>query len=149
MRRLVTGIDEGGRSCVVEESELVTTAAPGHGVSVAHVYATSESPLPPRPPGSGERIDVQLEPGLLRWNVVDHEPHQVIEGPVTSSTMHHKDTLDLVFVEDGTAELVLQDGVHDLVAGDFVVMPGIDHAWNAGANGCRLVVLTVGTLPRA
>jgi mannose-6-phosphate isomerase-like protein (cupin superfamily) len=147
MRKLITGVDDQGRSCVVEEADVETVAAAGHGASIARVYATSENPLPPRPPGSGERIDVQLAPGLLRWNVVDHEPHEVHAGPVTSTTMHHKDTLDLVFVQDGTAQLVLQDGVHDIGPGDFVVMPGIDHAWKAGPDGCRLVVVTVGTPP--
>jgi mannose-6-phosphate isomerase-like protein (cupin superfamily) len=148
MRRLITGVNADGRSCMIENADFTTVAAAGHGISIARVYATTENPLPPRPAGVGERIDVQLAPGLLRWYVVDHEPHEMHEGSVTSTTMHHKDTLDLVFVQDGTAELVLQDGSYDIGPGDFVVMPGIDHAWNAGPNGCRLVVVTVGSPPR-
>lgn len=148
MRRLITGVDAQGRSCVVEESEVVP-ADPGgdHGVRVARLFATTQSPPPPRPPGTGAAVDVHLDPGLLKWLVVDHEPHRVHPGPLTSTTMHHKDTLDLVFVQDGSAEVVLGDGAHALEAGDFVVMPGVDHAWRAGPHGCRLVVVSVGTPP--
>jgi len=148
MRKLITGVDAEGRSCVVEDADVAVVPAAGHGVNIARIYATTENPLPPRPAGTGETIDVRLAPGLLRWNVVDHEPHEIHDGPVTATTMHNKDTLDLVFVQGGTAKLVLHDGVHDVGPGDFVVMPGIDHAWNAGPDGCRLVVVTVGTRPR-
>ena len=61
--------------------------------------------------------------------------------------MHHSDALDLVFVHEGSGELVLQDGPHPVSAGDCVVMPGVDHAMKAGPNGIRLVVVTIGTPP--
>jgi quercetin dioxygenase-like cupin family protein len=79
--------------------------------------------------------------------VVDHQPHEVHAGPLTSTTMHYKDTLDLVLVQEGSADLVLDDGAHPVVAGDLVVMPGVDHAWKAGPDGCRVVVVSVGTPP--
>jgi quercetin dioxygenase-like cupin family protein len=147
MRSLLTGVDAHGRSCLLEEAEVVPAPAGGHGVSVARVFATSESPPPARPPGLGAPVDVRLAPGLLRWMAVEHDPHEVHEGPVTSATMHHSDALDLVFVQEGTADLVLQDGAHPVAAGDFVVTPGVDHAWRAGPAGCRFVVLSVGVPP--
>jgi mannose-6-phosphate isomerase-like protein (cupin superfamily) len=149
VRKLITGVDAGGRSCLVEEAEVAPAPVGGHGVNVARVFATNESPPPARLPGLGETVDVRLAPGFLRWMAVEHQPHDVHDGPVTSTTMHHSDALDLVFVQEGTAELVLQDGAHAVAAGDFVVTPGVDHAWRAGPEGCRFVVVSVGMPPPA
>jgi len=148
VRKLITGVDGQGRSCLVEVVDL--TPAPvgaGHGVNVARVHARTESPPPPRLPALGELIDTALEPGLLRWLVVEHPPADTLPGPTTSTTMHHSDALDLVFVHEGSGELVLQDGLHPVSAGDCVVMPGVDHAMKSGPNGIRLVVVTLGTRP--
>jgi quercetin dioxygenase-like cupin family protein len=147
MRSLITGVDAEGRSCLLEEAPVVPAAVGGHGVSVARVFATNESPPAARPPGLGQTVDVRLEPGLLRWMAVEHQPSRLHDGPVTSTTMHHSDALDLIFVQEGTAELVLQDGAHAVAAGDFVVTPGVDHAWLAGPDGCRFVVVSVGMPP--
>jgi hypothetical protein len=37
--------------------------------------------------------------------------------------------------------------VRQLEPGDFVVMPGVDHAYAAGPEGCRLLVVEIGTPP--
>ena len=71
-----------------------------------------------------------------------------LEGS-TTATLHHTDTLNLVFVEQGSIDLLLQDGAHELEPGDYVVMPGIDHAYRAGPEGCRLVAISIGTPPPA
>jgi mannose-6-phosphate isomerase-like protein (cupin superfamily) len=151
VRKLITGVDAGGRSCLLEESEVAPAPVGGHGVSVARVFATNESPPAARPPGLGDTVDVRLPPGFLRWMAVEHRPYEEVtrNGSVTSTTMHHSDALDLVFVQEGTAELVLQDGAHAVAAGDFVVTPGVDHAWRAGPDGCRFVVVSVGMPPPA
>jgi hypothetical protein len=148
VRTLITGIDAEGRSCVVGDTDIV--AAPVDdipGLTMASLYATNQSP-PARPPALADSIDVKLAPGLLRWMVIGHEPHATHRATV-ATTMHHSDTLDFVYVQEGSAELILQDGVHDVGIGDCVVTPGIDHAWKAGARGCRLIVVSIGTPPRA
>lgn len=147
LRKLVAGIDRDGRSCLVETAVVSPADAAGHGVSVARVYETEQNPPGPRPLGMGASVDVRLAPGLVRWMVVEHRPHEVFDGPVTATTLHHTDALDLVFVQAGTAELVLQDGSHPVGVGDLVVTPGVDHAWRAGEGGCRLVAVSVGMQP--
>jgi mannose-6-phosphate isomerase-like protein (cupin superfamily) len=115
------------------------------GVQVARIFATDQSPPPARRPAArGERIDVNLAPGLMRWNVVDHLPQ---DAPTVATTMHHKDTIDLVIVQDGTAELVLDDGRHPVGPGDCIVMPGNDHALVPGPAGCRVIAFVIGTPP--
>jgi len=148
MRILITGINGKGRSCVVEETDVVSAPVAGiAGLKLAHLYATSQSPPPARPPALADTVDVQLAPGLVRWMVIEHEPHAAHHAPTTATTMHHTDALDLVFVQEGTAEFVLQDRVHDMAAGDCVVTTGVDHAWRAGAGGCRLLAVSIGTPP--
>jgi quercetin dioxygenase-like cupin family protein len=61
--------------------------------------------------------------------------------------MHHTDTVDLNFIVSGSCELVLDDGNHTCGAGDLVVVPGVDHSWINGPDGCVFNSVTVGTTP--
>lgn len=147
MRSLITGIDEEGRSCIAGETEVAPAPVDGYtSMKMAALYRTEQSPPPPRPPALAETVDVQLPPGLVRWMIVEHEPPQ---GETVATTMHHTDTLDFVYVQEGSAEFVLQDGVHQVAAGDHIVTTGVDHAWRAGPDGARLLVVSIGTPNRA
>lgn len=139
MRILVTGVDDDGRSCARFDT-TPSFASNGAGYAFADVYATAVSPPPPRPPGNNRFIDLGIAPGLVRWILVDSEP-----GSTTPT--HHTDTVDFEVVLDGSVELTLDDGVHELRAGDCIVMTGVDHAWTTGPQGCRLSVLSIGTPP--
>jgi quercetin dioxygenase-like cupin family protein len=50
-------------------------------------------------------------------------------------------------VLSGSVDLILDDGVHHLDEGDMVVMTGVDHAWKAGPDGCRINAILIGTPP--
>jgi len=146
MRNLITGLDAEGRSCIAEETEIVPEPVGGYsGLKMAALFRTEESPPPPRPPALAETVDVQLAPGLVRWMIVEHAPHETHQAPSGATTMHHTDTLDFVFVQQGSAEFLLQDGAHEVSAGDHVVTTGVDHAWRAGPDGARLLVVSIGT----
>lgn len=145
MRRLVTGVDEHGRSCLVEEADVeLHPLGEIPTLAMARLYATDRSPPLPRPPALADPVDVALAPGLVRWNVVEHAPY---EEETVTTTMHYADKLDFVFVAEGTAEFVLQDGPHDVGVGDCIVTTGVDHAWRAGPEGVCLVVVSIGTPP--
>jgi hypothetical protein len=147
MRKLITGIDGDGRSCLLDVVDVSPARVEGHGVNVERVYATTDSPPRSGTPASGRNVDVGLAPGLLRWLVVEHPPEGEREEGTTAGTIHHAGTLDLVFVHEGTGELLLQDGAHAVAAGDLIVMPGVDHAMRPGPGGVRIVVVSVGTAP--
>lgn len=137
MRTLITGVDAAGRSCVVSEDDLaLDQLAPGFAMGIP--YATSSSPPPARPAGSGPLIEQGIAPGFVRWMVVDL-------GPDTETPMHHTDTLDLQTVVTGTVDLILDDGAHRMEQGDLAVLTGIDHAWRAGPEPCRLSAVLIGT----
>jgi mannose-6-phosphate isomerase-like protein (cupin superfamily) len=139
MRRLITGVDEAGRSRVVNEDEVTfAEATPGTGWSLA--YQTQESPPPSRPPGRGDFLAVAPAPGLVSWNLIEWQPD--LAWP-----MHHTDSIDFDLVLSGSVELILDDGSHVLGPGDCVVIAGVDHAWRVGPDGCRLNAILLGTPP--
>lgn len=143
---MITGIDAEGRSCVVQDSEVVPAPVEGiSGIATAMLYRTTQSPPPARPPALAATMDVQLAPGLVRCLVMDHEPYETHNADKITARMHHTDTLDFVFVQEGSVEYLLQDGAHELGVGDCIVTPGVDHALRAGPDGCRLVVFSIGT----
>ena len=146
MRNLITGIDAQGRSCIAEETEIVPESVDGYaGLKMAALFRIEQSPPPSRPPALADTVDVQLPPGHIRWMIVEHEPHATHKAETGATTMHHTDTLDFVFVQQGSAEFLLQDGAHEVSAGDHVVTTGVDHAWKAGPDGARLLVVSIGT----
>jgi mannose-6-phosphate isomerase-like protein (cupin superfamily) len=150
VRKVITGVDAEGRSCVVSEEAVAPSTVEGIStVVVAHLFATQESPPAPRPPANGPTVDVQLAPGFVRWMVVEHRAHEDSDADGTPGAMHHSNTVDLIYVLEGTAEFVLEDGAHSIGPGDCIVEPGVDHAMVPGSRGCRLLVVSIGTPPPA
>ncbi|MBB3605333.1 quercetin dioxygenase-like cupin family protein [Mycolicibacterium sp. BK556] len=141
MRLFITGVDADGTSRVVSSDEVeINSVAPGFAIGIP--YNTTQTPPPARPAGNADLIDQFLAPGLARWMVVE-------QGPNTETPKHHTDTLDLETVLSGSVDLILDDGVHHLEAGDMVVMTGVDHAWKAGPDGYRMSAVLIGTPPPA
>lgn len=140
MQRIVTGVDENGRSCVVAREEQAPIVG-GPGIHVIDtVYDSGQAPPPARPPGSGDLLAQGLTPGATRWLILDFDAGATVP-------MHHTDTVDFDVVLDGSMDLVLDDGSHTLRAGDCAVVTGVDHGWVAGPEGCRLSVTLIGTPP--
>jgi hypothetical protein len=139
-RFLVTGVDEAGRSCA-ERDEQVTLSDALEGLRYAMMCATPA--LPTISTGGGrnaDRFDLGVAVGAMDWKVLDYESGM-------GFSMHHTDTIDFDTVLSGTIELILDDGVHPLAAGDHVVVTGVDHAWRAGPEGCRMSIISLGVSP--
>ena len=135
MRQLVTGVDADGRSCVVAEH---VNAPVGAQVGVRKAYETATSPAPPRPPGHSAFSDLHVPVGVTRLLVV-------LWPPGLTARMHYTDTVDFDTVVEGTIDIILDDGPHRLEAGDTVIVTGVDHAWEAGPDGCTIMVVLLGT----
>jgi quercetin dioxygenase-like cupin family protein len=148
MRKLLVGVNSHGRSAIAEEHPVVTaTVADIPGIAVANLFSTTQSPPPPRPTGNGDFVDLGLAPGLVRCMVVEHAAPGTYGPANMTGKLHYADVLYLVYVERGSIELRLEHDVRQLEPGDFVVMPGVDHAYTAGPEGCRLLVVEIGTPP--
>jgi mannose-6-phosphate isomerase-like protein (cupin superfamily) len=142
-RRLVTGIDRDGRSCVVDELRFdLPVGEKAKSVFRQELFTTPSSPLPPRPPGRAGYIDLGVPPGIVRWSLGYSPPDR--SDPVP---MHHTDSVDFVTVLTGRVDLVLDDGPHPLEAGDCVVQMGVDHSWLGGPDGFTLLVAMIGAPP--
>lgn len=139
MRRLVTGVDDDGRSCIVDESPIVAQEA-SEGHNATSVYTTESTPPLSPQAGNAAFYDLGLPPGLLNWQIVEHKPNMV-------APMHQTDSVDFDLILEGSTELGLDDGMHLLEPGDCVIITGVDHSWKAGPTGCRLSVTSIGTLP--
>ena len=141
MRRVVTGTDAAGRSCVVEDVELdPSISMPGFERHV--VYQSDSTPPPSRPAGHGDYFPMDLAPGRVMWYFTTLEPRAEFDVP-----FHHTDTVDVGLLLDGTIELILDDGSHLLRAGDCFVVNGDDHSWRVGEQGCRICSASIGTPP--
>jgi len=140
MRRLVTGIDDRGRSFVITEVDVQFGITEDRGVvSVEQLYVLDALPPQPQRAGNSDILDMGFGTGLS-WMIIRWEPGG--EWPP-----HYTDTVDLDIVLDGYIDLVLDDGVHRLEAGDSVVVCGVD-AWRVGEAGCTMCVTAIGA-PRA
>jgi hypothetical protein len=136
MRQIVTGIDADGRSCVVTEYQL-EHGDRSHGGRVDG-FLSGSNPAPPRPPGRGEYVDLEVPVGqtktlLAKW------------ASDFSYGMHHTDTIDFDHVIEGSAVLILDDGRHVLEAGDSAIVTGVDHGWEAGPAGAAIAFVFLGT----
>ena len=138
-RILVTGVDAEGRSCAVRHDPitLIGDLSDG-GIAYSPLYTAVSNPSIAGGGGrAADYFDLGVAPGATSWMVVEYAPRLTF-------SMHHTDTVDLDTVLAGSAEIVLDDGTHQLVAGDCVVVTGVDHGWRAGPDGCTLSVMAIG-----
>ena len=167
-RRLVTGIDEYGRSAVVMDGN-----SPGHfDLLTARFDVIWRVPsLPPgllstNDPAQVEVYSMRTPENSLRWVVLTVPPEsesQTIdrksEAFITARKRfddggvyeaggdgwHTTNTLDLVLVVDGQIDLELDNGIHSLSAGDCVVQRGTRHRWmNRSDRPCVLSGVIIG-----
>jgi mannose-6-phosphate isomerase-like protein (cupin superfamily) len=141
MRLLITGVDDHGRSCVVEDRVPDSVPFESNGITVLMAAKTESCPPPPRPSGSrGDHVGEGGIPGTVGWSFIDF-PAQA------KTAVHHTDSLDFDVVLEGSIELVLDDGAHRLGPGDGVVINGVDHGWQTADLACRMSVVVIATPP--
>lgn len=148
MRLLTTGVNAAGRSCIVEDLDL-PSPAPESLSGYAHIalerFITTKAPPPAPPQGHGDKLDLGVPPGLLKFYLLDFAPNA--DG--ASDHFHNTDTVELDLVLENSFHLVLGDGSsHELGPGDGVLLMGNDHARKVGPDGCRMIIVAIGTEPQ-
>jgi len=151
VRRVVTGIDEQGRSTFLSDGEAFG------GEAWAEVWKTD--------PAAG--VDAVVEPrdgvmvleppaGGSAWRVFEVPPDAVmraataravgeIEG-MEADGFHTTETIDYVMVLDGEIALELDTGEVTLHPGDCVVQRGTRHAWrNRSDAPVKMVAVMLST----
>lgn len=121
-RRVVTGLDAEGRSCIAIDgpSQLriwSTDSHPADNSGVADAGGTGFS----FPTLGTQFIFTEFQPGMV-------------------APMHATDTIDYLVVLDGEATIVTETGETRLKAGDVFVDRGVLHAWRNDTDApCRIV----------
>lgn len=140
MRSLIAGVDDAGRSCIVDEILIEDRDIHREGPSSrTDVFKLRETPPPPRPPAKASYHETGLAPGDVDICVLQMPAD--IEHP-----MHYTDTLNLHTIIEGYLDVLLDDGPHRLNLGDSLVLPGVDHGWRAGPEGCTMTILNLGSI---
>lgn len=158
-RRVVTGIDEAGQSCISIDGATPSFIDYGRAASSEIWIDKGDSPAssqdqvsdvqelaPPRG-GSVCRVFVMRPEGsedasgeAARFQTGDAMEHSEIQGP----RWHTTETIDYGFVLRGRIELLLDDGAHVLEAGDVIVQRATRHAWrNPGPDDCEIAFVLI------
>jgi mannose-6-phosphate isomerase-like protein (cupin superfamily) len=137
-RRVVTGLNAEGKSCVIIDGPI-----PDHGGVAQVVWRTAAVPAD----NSGaEDAATPFSTDLFHDG---GSTFTITELPVgIGRHMHATDTIDYLFILSGRIVLELEVGEAELGPGDFVVDRGIIHAWrNDGPDPVVMVGVTLPAKP--
>ena len=171
IRRVVTGLDAADKAIVLFDSRLPLN--PGKsGNPAVNLWITDSSPpgfsfkddsatkpLGLSPPDNGTAIRVvefppldpaaeaKIDPDFMMKVVGDHAPARGL--PVKHPLMHRTRTVDYAIIMAGEIDMMLDDKVVHVKAGDVVIQQATNHASiNRGTQPCRIVfVLMDSKLP--
>jgi mannose-6-phosphate isomerase-like protein (cupin superfamily) len=153
VRRVVTGLDDRGRSTVIADGEAfggdtwaeVWVTDPGRGLDA--VVDPQDGPMVLEPPAGGTAWRVFAVPpdAVLRERLA--RTAAAIPG-MEADGFHTTDTIDYVLVLEGEIGLELDTGEVTLRPGDCVVQRGTRHAWrNRGDRPVRMAAVMLSTRP--
>jgi mannose-6-phosphate isomerase-like protein (cupin superfamily) len=162
IRRVVTGLDANNKAVAQFDSRL--TLRPGKsGMPAVNLWITDSSPpgfsfkddsaskpIGLSPPDNGTAIRVvefppldpaalaKMDPDFMMKVVGDHAPARGL--PVTHPLMHRTRTVDYAIIMSGEIDMMLDDTVVHVKAGDVVIQQATNHAWiNRGTEPCRIL----------
>lgn len=156
VRRIVTGEDEQGRSCIVSDGPAPNhTAQPG--LPVAQVlWITGEARAPgPEPAPAGHRCGFHSKGGSL-LRIVDFPPDSSYDeegllrfldengvrddsGKARHFWFHKTQSLDYAFVLEGEIWALMDKDETLMRAGDVLIQRATNHSWaNRSGQPCRM-----------
>ncbi len=147
VRRIVTGHNAAGKSCVISDD-----AAP-QSVAVELWQTGAGRPLGDDPGAASPPLNPK--PGATQWRIVDIPPYAELLNYLSlgipghdARGFHCTDSIDYVIVLDGELALVLDEGEVALRPGDCVVQRRTNHLWrNDGARPARILAVMIGVDP--
>jgi mannose-6-phosphate isomerase-like protein (cupin superfamily) len=125
-RRVVTGIDADGKSCVVHDAPIPHTSV--GPVAVTNIWTGTSLPADNAAPLEQGLAPFRLEQlfsGEYGFMFVEQAPGTGQDDP----GMHATPTADHFMVLDGEIVLVLDSGDVPLGKGDVAVLRGVWHGW--------------------
>lgn len=142
-RRIVTGLDESGRSVFARVDELPRSAVGGAPVEVFRVWGADSLPVILPTDGRMPQIEGAPDAADLDRFIADLHPegpeHGLRIGVYTFAPagdtrglvgLHWHDTVDVFFMIDGELELHGDDGSVTVRGGDCIVVNGTNHVFD-------------------
>jgi quercetin dioxygenase-like cupin family protein len=121
-RRIVTGLDPDGRSCVVID-----------GPAQSVIWSSPSTPADNSGVADAGRSRLRFPTEGVEFVFADFAPR-------SSSPMHATDTIDFLVIVSGEVTFITETGETQLRAGDVLVDRGVSHAWrNDSDQPCRIV----------
>ena len=134
-RRVVTGHDASGKAVVLFDGAASNVKLrEASGLTSTLLWVTDESPAEI----SGTLDRAEREIGVAP--PADGTIFRIVDFPPTGAgLMHRTRSIDYAVVLEGEIDMLLEDSVVHLRAGDVLVQRGTAHAWvNRGAANCRI-----------
>lgn len=136
-RRVVTGLNAEGKSCV-----LIDGPVPRHGPAANLVWRSAAVPADN---AGGEDAAVPYHMAMLHDGGSNFILTELPPGMGGDAFMHATDTIDYLVMMSGEVVLALETGEVTLRAGDLIVDRGVIHGWRN--DGAETAVFASVTLP--
>jgi hypothetical protein len=169
IRRVVTGVDDAGRSCFVSDDYAADAIEPAPGVWLTELWESTSVPVDNADPRQGAGLGERLEPprGGVLARIVELPPDQSWkghlahgafdalrdeserEGSSADPMLHQTNTLDCIAVIKGEIYSLTEQGETLLRTGDMIIQRGTLHSWsNRSDQPCVLFAVLVDAIPR-
>jgi hypothetical protein len=140
MRRVVTGLNAAGKSCILFDGPV-----PRHGPAANLIWRNA---VPADNSGEADMAVpydmAHLHDGQVNFIVTELPPVDANGGLPGGAFLHATDTIDYLVMIAGEVVLVLESGEVTLRAGDFIVDRGVIHGWrNDGAVPAVFASVTI------
>jgi mannose-6-phosphate isomerase-like protein (cupin superfamily) len=168
-RRIVTGLNAEGQSCVIADSlPLQVVTPPTVGTSLAFLWKTDSAPANNAgnkdtgaepfafkldPAGSafilvrmpGKKAFAGMSDAEREKLMTDELPPEMREsGKNKRAGMHATTTVDYIVMIEGQVTLILEDGEVELKTGDTAIDRGVIHAWeNRGEEDAVMATIMI------
>jgi len=146
IRRVVTGLDASDRSMAMLDSHVpLTDIQPD--LSLSALWVTDTFPISLSKTDTKEKvIGISPPENGTQFGVVEFQP--IDKANPAPPIWHRTRTVDYVVVISGEIDLMLDESVVHLRAGDTVVQQATNHAWvNHGKEICRLLFVVMDSKP--
>ncbi len=137
-KRVVTGLDDQGRSIIVSAEPVPNTVDFDGWKSEEQWIIEALPPVMDEDTNTADIQDYALEPP--RGGAI----FRLVTFGQGTGPMHITETIDLIVVLSGDVYLIMEEGEVLLKPGDTVVQRGTNHAWeNRGDQECLLAALLI------
>ena len=139
VRRVVTGHDADGKSCVIIDdiASNATSRRPGHDSRLIWVTDAAPASYDGKEDAGARHVGRPPPENGTLMRILEIQPHVTAEA-------HFTETVDYVIVMSGAMDMVLDTETVQLRAGDVLVQRGTMHNWvNHGPDPCRFAAILI------